>query len=157
MTDMENKVEEQVQETAAQVEEVKENLEEATKNDFMAAVDETLVRIKPGQTVTGTVVQITDDEVCVNIGYKSDGLIKKSDLCQEDVKLGDEIEVEVVKVNGKAAAFNLQWAAQQLAAAVLRQVEEWRVDGRRHQNLVAGLCQCQQGVGDAGYDAGNEM
>lgn len=99
MTDMENKVEEQVQETAAQVEEVKENLEEATKNDFMAAVDETLVRIKPGQTVTGTVVQITDDEVCVNIGYKSDGLIKKSDLCQEDVKLGDEIEVEVVKVN----------------------------------------------------------
>ncbi len=103
MTDIENKVEEQVQETAAQVteqaEEVKENLEEATKNDFMAAVDETLVRIKQGQSVTGTVVQITDDEVCVNIGYKSDGLIKKTDLCQEDVKLGDEIEVEVVKVN----------------------------------------------------------
>lgn len=103
MTDIENKVEEMTQEAAAQVteqaEEVKANLEDATKNDFMAAVDETLVRIKKGQTVTGTVVQITDDEVCVNIGYKSDGLIKKSDLCQEDVKLGDEIEVEVVSVN----------------------------------------------------------
>lgn len=44
-------------------------------------------------------VQITDDEVCVNIGFKSDGLIKREDLVTEDVKLGDEIEVEVVKVN----------------------------------------------------------
>ena len=47
----------------------------------------------------GKVVQITDDEVCVNIGYKSDGLIKKSELSTPDVKIGDEIEVEVVKVN----------------------------------------------------------
>lgn len=69
------------------------------ENDLMAQIDATLVRIRPGQTVTGTVVQITEDEVCVNIGYKSDGLIKRSDLVQQDVKLGDEIEVEVVKVN----------------------------------------------------------
>ena len=67
--------------------------------DFMADFEKTLVRIKPGQTVSGTVVQITEDEVCVNIGYKSDGLIKKADLTDEDVKVGDEIDVEVVKVN----------------------------------------------------------
>ena len=67
--------------------------------DFMAEVEATLVKIRPGQTVTGTVVQVTDDEVCVNIGYKADGLIKRSDLLQQDVKVGDEIEVEVVKVN----------------------------------------------------------
>lgn len=73
--------------------------EEDAKKDFMAEVDATLVKIRPGQTVTGTVVQVTDDEVCVNIGYKSDGLIKRSELIQQDVKLGDEIEVEVVKVN----------------------------------------------------------
>jgi len=69
------------------------------ETDLMAQIDATLVRIRPGQSVTGTVVQITEDEVCVNIGYKSDGLIKRSDLVQQDVKLGDEIEVEVVKVN----------------------------------------------------------
>ena len=73
--------------------------EEADKNSFMADVEATLVKIRPGQSVTGTVVQITDDEVCVNIGFKSDGLIKREDLVTEDVKLGDEIEVEVVKVN----------------------------------------------------------
>ncbi|MEG0742028.1 MAG: bifunctional 4-hydroxy-3-methylbut-2-enyl diphosphate reductase/30S ribosomal protein S1 [Clostridia bacterium] len=73
--------------------------EEAEKNSFMADVEATLVKIRPGQTVTGTVVQITDDEVCVNIGFKSDGLIKREDLVTEGVKLGDELEVEVVKVN----------------------------------------------------------
>ncbi len=73
--------------------------EEDTHKDFMAEVDATLVRIRPGQTVTGKVVQITDDEVCVNIGYKADGLIKREDLVDQDVKLEDEIEVEVVKVN----------------------------------------------------------
>lgn len=65
----------------------------------MEDVEKTLVQLRPGQVVTGTVVQITDDEVCVNVGYKADGLVKKSDLSSADVKVGDEIEVEVVKVN----------------------------------------------------------
>ena len=73
--------------------------EEAEKNSFMADLEATLVRIRPGQTVTGKVVQITEDEVCVNIGYKADGLIKREDLVTQDVQLDDEIEVEVVKVN----------------------------------------------------------
>ena len=73
--------------------------EEENNEDFMQQVEATMVRIRPGQTVTGKVVQVTDDEVSVNIGYKADGLIKREDLVDQDVKLGDEIEVEVVKVN----------------------------------------------------------
>ena len=72
---------------------------EEAESSFMADVEATLVKIRPGQTVKGTVVQITEDEVCVNIGYKSDGLIKREDLVDEGVQMGDEIEVEVVKVN----------------------------------------------------------
>ena len=69
-------------------------------NEFsMDAIVATMTRIKAGQTVTGKVVQITEDEVCVNIGYKADGIIKRADLTQEDVKLDDEIEAEIVKVN----------------------------------------------------------
>jgi len=75
------------------------DLNTPVENDFMAEVEASLVKIRPGQTVTGTVVQITEDEVCVNVGYKADGLIKRSELIQQDVQLGDEIEVEVVKVN----------------------------------------------------------
>ena len=71
----------------------------ADNSNFMAEVEATLVTIRPGQTITGTVVQITDDEVCVNIGYKADGLVKKSDLVTTDVKVGDEIEAVVVRVN----------------------------------------------------------
>ncbi len=90
--------EEQIKE-ATPVEETAMTEEEKNNQSFMDDVEKTLVRIRNGQTVTGTVVQITDDEVCVNIGYKSDGLIKREDLVDKDVKLGDTIEVEVVKVN----------------------------------------------------------
>ena len=86
MSDMENK-------------DLTQPQEEENHNDFMAEVESTLVRIRPGQTLTGKVVQITEDEVCVSIGYKADGLIKRADLVDQDVKLDDEIEVEVVKVN----------------------------------------------------------
>ena len=86
MSDMENK-------------DLTPTAEEENRNDFMAEVEASMVRIRPQQTVTGTVVQVTEDEVCVNIGYKSDGLIKRTDLVDQDVKVGDEIEVEVVKVN----------------------------------------------------------
>ena len=81
MNDIETKVREDTQEQAAM---------------SMEDVEKTLVQLRPGQVVTGTVVQITDDEVCVNVGYKADGLVKKSDLSSTDVKVGDEIEVEVV-------------------------------------------------------------
>ena len=89
------RIDQETQEPAANApQEVQEN-QALTMED----IEKTVVRIRPGQTVTGTVVQITDDEVCVNIGYKSDGLIKRSELVDQDVKLNDEIEVEVVKVN----------------------------------------------------------
>ena len=66
---------------------------------LMEQAAESIARIRQGQTIVGKVVQMTDDEVCVNIGYKSDGLLARSEMKDEDVELGDEIEVEVVKVN----------------------------------------------------------
>lgn len=73
--------------------------DEQSKQSFMDDIEKTMVRIRNGQTITGTVLQITEDEVFVNVGYKSDGVIKKTDMVDKDVKEGDEIEVEVVKVN----------------------------------------------------------
>ena len=75
--------------------------EEAPKPEpsFMDEVAASMSRIRTGQTITGKVVLITDDEVCVNIDYKSDGLLKRDEMVDKDVELGDEIEVEVVKVN----------------------------------------------------------
>ena len=68
--------------------------------DFtMDAVAASMVRIRPGQTVTGVVVLTNADEVFVNFGYKSEGVIKRSELTKGDVQVNDEVEAEVVKVN----------------------------------------------------------
>ena len=79
---------------------------EAGESSFAEAFEKTLVRIRNGQIITGSVVQIVDGEVCVNIGYKSDGFIPKNEFSSDPdvnptdvMKIGDEIEVEVVKVN----------------------------------------------------------
>ena len=79
---------------------------EAPEPSFEDVFEKTLVRIKNGQIIKGSVVQIVDGEVCVNIGYKSDGFIPRNEFSADTdvnpadvVKVGDEIEVEVIKVN----------------------------------------------------------
>ena len=81
--------------------EKKEAPVETQEQDVMTMedVEKTLVQIRPGQIVTGRVISISEDEVSVDVGYKTDGLVKKSDLSSTDVKIDDDIEVEVVKVN----------------------------------------------------------
>lgn len=60
---------------------------------------ERYLRFVPGQIVNGIVVSVLQDEVYINIGYKVDGLIKRADLVDQDVKVGDEIKVAVVEIN----------------------------------------------------------
>ncbi len=71
---------------------------------FEEEMDKTMVRIRPGQILTGKVIYVKDGEVTVDIGYKADGIISADELCcegetSEMFKEGDEIQVEVVKVN----------------------------------------------------------
>lgn len=55
---------------------------------------ETLTSIQEQDVIDGIVVSITPREVVVNIGYKSDGVISKSELrYREDLKVGDTVEV----------------------------------------------------------------
>ena len=93
-------VEDNKSETAAE-----ESAEESANASFMEDVEKSMVQIKSGMVVKGKVVSVNEDEVCVNIGYKADGLIKRKDFSNDEsespldvVKEGDEIEVEVVRV-----------------------------------------------------------
>ena len=110
----EEKAEEAVAEVEATAEETVEAAAEAVQEaaapvkdaaeDFQQAIDSSIRRIRPGQIVTGTVIGITDSEVLVNVGYKSDGYIPRAEFSTDpeaeiDVKEGEEIDVEVVKVN----------------------------------------------------------
>ncbi len=58
--------------------------------------DNTLSSIIEQQVIEGTVVSISNREVVVNIGYKSDGIIPLSEFRhQPDMKIGDKIDVYV--------------------------------------------------------------
>ena len=85
---------------AGSIEEVYTHMTDMQNTEFtMDVIDASMTRIRPGQTVTGKVILVREDAVVVSIGYKSDGIIKMSDLTQADVKEGDDVEAEVVKVN----------------------------------------------------------
>jgi len=58
--------------------------------------DKTLSSITEQQVIDGSVIDVTDREVFVNIGYKSDGVIPRSEVrYNPDLKIGDVIEVYV--------------------------------------------------------------
>ncbi len=89
----------------AEQEEIKTAQAPATEKDEFLEGLEKVVRLKKGQIVTGNIVQVTEDDVCVNIGYKSDGIILRNELSIEDINpkdafhIGDEIEAEVISLN----------------------------------------------------------
>ncbi len=65
-------------------------------NRMLELYDNTLSEVKEKEVVMGTVVGITDREVLLNIGFKSDGLVPASEFRDmPDLKMGDEIEVYV--------------------------------------------------------------
>lgn len=75
---------------------------------FADAINDTLVELKERQLVTGTVVRITRDEVLVEIGYKTEGVILGRELSirndvdpHEIVKLGEKIETLVLTLEDK--------------------------------------------------------
>ncbi|MGI6169048.1 MAG: bifunctional 4-hydroxy-3-methylbut-2-enyl diphosphate reductase/30S ribosomal protein S1 [Christensenellales bacterium] len=111
-TDEEKEPVEEASETEGEKEPVEETSQAVVEEDaesqesFADAFEKTMNRIRNGQIIKGTVVQIVNGEVSVNIGYKSDGYIPKSEFSadqdvnpEDSVAVGDEIEVSVLKVN----------------------------------------------------------
>ena len=79
-----------------------------TAEDFLAAVDETIKYFNDGDIVEGTVVKVDRDEVLVDIGYKTEGVVLSRELSikhdvepGEVVEVGDEIEALVLQKEDK--------------------------------------------------------
>jgi 4-hydroxy-3-methylbut-2-enyl diphosphate reductase len=96
---------------------------------------------RAGQVVTGTVVHIDNDGVLVDVGMKSEGLIRPNELSREPVqnvedlvKVGDKIDVFVMEperdgtllLSKKRADFEKAWD----------KVQEALADGRTIQAMV---------------------
>ncbi|SDS12135.1 30S ribosomal protein S1 [Corynebacterium timonense] len=76
--------------------------------DFLAAVDATIKYFNDGDIVTGTVVKVDHDEVLLDIGYKTEGVIPTRELSikhdvdpDEVVEVGDEIDALVLTKEDK--------------------------------------------------------
>ena len=88
------------------IKEAVSSMENFDKGEMMEAIDNSFKRIKKGEIVTGEVLYVTDNEVMVNLGYRSDGIISKEELSKNTdakpsdlYKQGDEIEVFVLKMD----------------------------------------------------------
>ncbi len=73
---------------------------------FEQMLEESLKTIHAGEVVEGTVIAVKPEEIVLNIGYKSDGILTKNEYTNEPnvdlttvVKVGDSMEVKVLKVN----------------------------------------------------------
>ncbi|HEX7444667.1 MAG TPA: S1 RNA-binding domain-containing protein, partial [Acidimicrobiales bacterium] len=77
-------------------------------DDFMADIDETIKYFNDGDIVEGIIVKVDRDEVLLDIGYKTEGVIPSRELSikhdvdpNEVVKVGDQIEALVLQKEDK--------------------------------------------------------
>ena len=73
---------------------------------FEQMLEDSVKTIRNGEIVQGTVIDVKDDEIILNIGYKADGIITKNEYTNDSsvvltdvVKPGDTMEAKVLKVN----------------------------------------------------------
>ena len=76
--------------------------------DFLAAIDETIKYFNDGDIVEGTIVKVDRDEVLLDIGYKTEGVIPSRELSikhdvdpNDVVKVGDIVEALVLQKEDK--------------------------------------------------------
>ncbi|WP_430885431.1 30S ribosomal protein S1 [Fusibacter sp. JL216-2] len=75
-------------------------------NQFMDEIDKSMTKLEKGAILKGTVMTVGEEDVIVNIGHMSDGIITKNELTSESgkepsqiVSEGDEIDVYVLKAD----------------------------------------------------------
>ena len=75
--------------------------------DFEEELNASLKQIHEGDVITGTVIDVTEDEVVLDLKYYTEGVIRREDFSadptlnlKEAVQVGDEISATVVRRDG---------------------------------------------------------
>jgi small subunit ribosomal protein S1 len=78
------------------------------KEKYEKVYDNTFVQINDGEMIKGLVVGLTNTDVVLNIGFKSDGLVSLNEFRDlPNLKIGDEVEVLVVEKEDREGHLNL--------------------------------------------------
>ena len=121
---------------------------EAFENDGVSAADKaaqkaayegTLNNVNDNEVVDGTITSINDREVVVNIGYKSEGIIARSEFrYAPDLKVGDTVEVYIENQEDKKGQLVLSHKKA-------RQSRSWdRVNAAlANDEIVTGFVKCR--------------
>ncbi len=65
-----------------------------SEEDFLAAIDQTIKYFNDGDIVEGTIVKVDRDEVLLDIGYKTEGVIPSRELSiKHDVDPAEVVSV----------------------------------------------------------------
>ncbi len=102
-------------------------------DDFLAAIDATIKYFNDGDIVDGTIVKVDRDEVLLDIGYKTEGVIPSRELSikhdidpSEVVAVGDRVEALVLQKEDKEGRLILskKRAQYERAWGTIEQVKE---------------------------------
>ena len=104
----------------------------ANEENFAELYENSLKSLEEGTQVTGTVVDIVDDEIFVDLGYKADGVVPRDEFSYNDedkptdkYKAGDKIDVYILRMNdGKG---NVLLSTKRLQTKRLREEFEAKV------------------------------
>jgi len=105
---------------------------------FEQMLEESLKTIRNGEVVEGTVIDVKEDEIILNIGYKADGILTKNEYSNDSsidlttvVKPGDTMEVKVLKVNdgeGQVLLTGRSFRKQRSSESKSFSGTEWRTE-----------------------------
>ena len=94
------------------------------KDKYDKVYENTFVQLSDGELIKGTVVGITNTDVVLNIGFKSDGLVSLNEFRDiQGLKVGDEVEVMVVEKEDRDGNLNLSRKQARVTRAWERIVE----------------------------------
>ena len=104
-----------------------------TMEDYKEALEASYRRIRPGDIVTGTVIDVNDQDVTIDFNYYAPGRIPVTELSddptyqvQENVAVGDTLTATVVKTDDGAGNMRLSCkdAAEELAWDKLQEAQK---------------------------------
>ncbi len=76
-------------------------LAEPTKKEQNELIDSKFREFREGSIVKGTILEIRPQVVLVDVGYKSEGAIPSNEFEDEEIEIGDEIEVLLEKLENE--------------------------------------------------------
>ena len=109
------------------------------RNELKDTYSKTLSTISEKEVLDGTVIGMTDKDIVVNIGYKSDGVISKNEFrYNPDLKIGDTVEVYIESQEDKTG----QLVLSHKKARTLRSWE--RVNSSlENDEIINGFIKCR--------------